>query len=107
VTDLAQAHLLALERLEREQRSSVYNLGNGRPFSVREVLQSVARVTGRQVPHTVTGRRPGDPAVLYAGNARIQAELGWIPRFADLDTIIETAWRWFQSHPHKYESAQV
>jgi UDP-glucose 4-epimerase len=103
VTDLAQAHLLALDRLEREPRSSVYNLGNGTPFSVREVLQSVARVTGREVPHSVSPRRPGDPAVLYATNSRIQAELGWSPRFAELDTIIETAWRWLRAHPRKYE----
>lgn len=102
VTDLAQAHLLALDRLEREPTSSVYNLGNGRPHSVREVLDSVARVTGRAVPHAVVARRPGDPAVLYATNDRIQAELGWRPRFADLDTIIETAWRWLRAHPGKY-----
>jgi len=103
VTDLAQAHLLALDALERQARSSVYNLGNGRPFSVREVLQSVSRVTGREVPHAVAARRAGDPAALYATNLRIQAELGWVPRFAELDTIIETAWRWSQSHPRGFE----
>jgi UDP-glucose-4-epimerase GalE len=103
VTDLALAHQLALDRLEREPRSSIYNLGNGRPFSVRDVLQSVARVTGLEVPFTVAPRRPGDPAVLYATNARIQAELGWAPRFAEPDRIIETAWMWLRSHPRKYE----
>ena len=107
VTDLAQAHLLALDALEREPRSAVYNLGNGRPFSVRDVLQSVARVTGRQVPHAIGPRRAGDPAVLYAANTRIQAELGWIPRFADLDMIIETAWRWFEAHPHGYQDREA
>jgi UDP-glucose 4-epimerase len=107
VTDLAQAHQLALDRLEREPRSSIYNLGNGRPFSVRDVLQSVARVTGRQVPYTVAPRRPGDPAVLYATNSRIQAELGWTPRFAEPDRIIQTAWRWHLSHPRKYEGGQA
>jgi UDP-glucose 4-epimerase len=106
VTDLAAAHLLALEALEREGRSAVYNLGNGRPHSVREVLETVARVTGRAVPHTMAARRAGDPAVLYAGNGRIQAELGWSPRFADLDTIIATAWRWLESHPEKYDGVR-
>jgi UDP-glucose-4-epimerase GalE len=103
VTDLAQAHLRALDALERGVGSDVFNLGNGRPFSVRDVLQAVERVTGRPVPHTRAARRPGDPAVLYAANSRIQAELGWAPRFADLDTIIATAWRWLQAHPRKYQ----
>lgn len=102
VSDLAQAHLLALDRLEREERSAVYNLGIGRPFSVREVLESVERVTGRPVPHLVARRRDGDPAVLFASNARIRAELGWSPQFADLDAIVATAWRWLQAHPRKY-----
>jgi UDP-glucose-4-epimerase GalE len=102
VWDLAQAHLLALDRLERDPRSSVYNLGIGRPFSVREVLESVRRVTGRPVPHSVPRRREGDPPVLFASNSRIRAELGWSPRFTDLDDIVATAWRWLQSHPGKY-----
>jgi UDP-glucose 4-epimerase len=103
VTDLAAAHLLALEALERTRTSDVFNLGNGTPFSVRDVLRAVERVTGRPVPHTVGPRRAGDPAVLYATNSRIQAELGWAPRLADLDTIIATAWRWLQAHPRKYQ----
>ncbi len=102
VSDLAQAHLLALDRLEREPRSAVYNLGVGRPFSVREVLASVERVTGQRVPHAVARRRDGDPAVLFASNAKIRAELGWNPRFTDLDGIVGTAWRWLQAHPRKY-----
>jgi UDP-glucose-4-epimerase GalE len=102
VTDLAQAHLLALDRLERESRSAVYNLGNGRPFSVREVIDTVRRVTGREVPHDVCARRPGDAAVLYASSDRIRTELGWSPRFGELATIIETAWKWRQSHPRGY-----
>jgi len=106
VTDLAAAHLLALAALERNGASGVFNLGNGTPFSVREVVQSVERVTGRTVPHSIAPRRPGDPAVLYAANARIQAALGWAPQFADLDTIIGTAWRWFQAHPQKYRVAE-
>ncbi len=103
VWDLAQAHLRALERLEREPRSAVYNLGIGRPFSVREVLASVERVTGRPVPHTVARRRDGDPAVLFAASAKIQSELGWRPRFTNLDEIVATAWQWLQAHPRKYD----
>lgn len=106
VWDLARAHLLALDRLEREPRSAVYNLGVGQPFSVREVLASVERVTGRPVPHRVTRRRPGDPAVLFASNEKIRAELGWSPRFTGLDDIVSTAWRWLQAHPGKYSGAQ-
>jgi UDP-glucose 4-epimerase len=107
VTDLAQAHLLALDALESGRPSAAYNLGNGRAHSVRDVLQAVARVTGRQVPHTVAPRRPGDPAVLYASNERIQADLGWRPRFADLEVIIDTAWQWLQAHPHKYQDREA
>lgn len=102
VWDLAQAHLLALDRLEREPRSDVYNLGIGKPFSVRDVLASVERVTGRPVPHRVARRRDGDPAVLFASNAKIRTGLGWSPRFTELDDIVATSWRWLQAHPRKY-----
>jgi UDP-glucose-4-epimerase GalE len=102
VTDLAQAHLLALRSLEEGRPSTVYNLGNGRPFSVREVMEAVRRVTGRPVAHTFGPRRDGDPAVLYASSAKIRQELGWAPRFEDLDTIMETAWKWRRSHPRGY-----
>jgi UDP-glucose 4-epimerase len=107
VTDLAQAHLLALDALEAGRPSAAYNLGNGRAHSVRDVLGAVARVTGRDVPHTIATRRPGDPAVLYAANDRIQLELGWRPRFGDLDVIVETAWRWLQAHPQKYQDRRA
>jgi UDP-glucose-4-epimerase GalE len=103
VWDLAQAHLAALDRLEGGGASAVYNLGVGRPFSVREVLGSIERVTGRPVPHAIGRRREGDPAVLFASNGKIRAELGWTPRFTDLDEIVATAWRWLQAHPRKYD----
>ncbi|RPJ72019.1 MAG: UDP-glucose 4-epimerase GalE [Acidobacteria bacterium] len=103
VTDLAQAHVLALAALEQGGAPAVYNLGNGRPHSVREVLDTVERVTGRAVPHSLGPRRPGDPAVLYASSDRIKAELGWSPRFEQLETIIDTAWRWRRSHPRGFE----
>jgi UDP-glucose-4-epimerase GalE len=102
VTDLAQAHVLALERLEQNRASAVYNLGNGRPFSVRDVVATVERVTGRTVPVVPAPRRPGDPAVLFASSDRIRRELGWEPAFPDLDRIVETAWRWKLAHPEGY-----
>ena len=69
------------------------------------LVHSVERVTGRKVPFTTAGRRPGDPGVLFASSARIRAELGWNPRFEDIDVIVETAWRWRQSHPQGYRKA--
>jgi UDP-glucose-4-epimerase GalE len=102
VTDLADAHLHALDALREGSDSSAYNLGNGRPTSVREVVDTVGRVVGRPVPLTIGPRREGDPAVLFASSDRIKAELGWRPRFEDLETIVSTAWRWREHHPTGY-----
>jgi UDP-glucose-4-epimerase GalE len=102
VTDLASAHLLALEALRSGARSTRYNLGNGRPTSVKNVLDAIERVTGRKVPFTKGPRRAGDPGILYASSDRVRRELGWKPRFEDVDVIVETAWRWRESHPHGY-----
>lgn len=102
VTDLASAHLLALDALRGGAASTSYNLGNGRPTSVREVLASVERVTGRPVPHEIGPRRAGDPPALYASSAKAREELGWRPRFEDIDVIVETAWRWREAHPLGY-----
>ena len=99
VVDLADAHRLALESLERDGGSACYNLGNGRPHSVKQVIETVARVTGREVAWQMAPRRPGDPAALFASNGKIQQELGWRPRYGDLQTIVETAWRWHRTHP--------
>jgi UDP-glucose-4-epimerase GalE len=104
VTDLADAHLLALDALRTGRPSARYNLGNGRPTSVREVVDSVGRVVGRPVPVTIGPRRPGDPGILYASSALIKRELGWKPRFEEVDTIVQTAWRWRESHPHGYRT---
>jgi len=82
--------------------SAAYNLGNGRPISVREVVDAVVRVTGRAVPVSLSARRAGDPAVLYTSSDRIRRALGWTPRYEDLDVIVETAWRWRETHPHGY-----
>jgi len=102
VTDLAAAHLAAVQALRRGAETTVYNLGNGRPTSVRAILESVERVTGRPVPFTAGARREGDPAVLFASSERIRRELAWSPQYEDLDTIVETAWRWRERHPHGY-----
>ncbi|HEY0264626.1 MAG TPA: UDP-glucose 4-epimerase GalE [Granulicella sp.] len=95
VADLAQAHLLALAALETKSRA-IYNIGSGTGFSVLEVIESVRRVTGRPVTVEEHPRREGDPAVLVAGSEKIKAELGWSPRYAELDTIIASAWEWHQ-----------
>jgi UDP-glucose-4-epimerase GalE len=104
VTDLAQAHLLALQALRSGAGSTAYNLGNGRPTSVRAILAAVERVTGRKVPYTTGDRRAGDPGVLFASSGRIRRELGWKPRFEAVETIVETAWRWRERHPQGYAS---
>jgi UDP-glucose 4-epimerase len=95
VMDLADAHLLALAALEKHDRL-IYNIGNGQGFTVREVIDSVRRVTGRSIPVEECPRRAGDPAVLVASAEKIKRELGWKPKFADLDTIIASAWEWQQ-----------
>ena len=95
VADLAEAHILAMDSLSR-QASAVYNLGNGTGFTVREVIESARRVTGRPIPVVEEARRPGDPAVLVASYAKIERELGWQPKFADLDSIVASAWEWHQ-----------
>ena len=102
VTDLADAHVRALEVLARSGTSGAYNLGTGTPQSVRDVISSVERVTGRTVPWTLAPRRAGDPAVLYAAADKARVELGWTPRFPSLDDIVRTAWTWRQAHPRGY-----
>ncbi len=102
VTDLADAHVRALEAMVETGTSAAYNLGTGHPHSVREVIDAVGRVTGRQVPWTLAPRRPGDPAVLYAAPHKAQAELHWNPHFPDLESIVRTAWEWHRTHPHGY-----
>ncbi len=95
VSDLADAHLLALRGLEKQDRL-IFNLGNGRGFSVREVIESARRVTGHAIPVENFPRRPGDPAVLVASSEKAIRELGWKPRYNQLDEILRTAWIWHQ-----------
>lgn len=104
VTDIADAHVRALRRLEQGGPSATYNVGTEQPSSVREVLAAVERIVGRPVPCRSAPRRPGDPAVLYASAARIRADLGWAPERAALDTIVSDAWRWHSRHPGGFEA---
>lgn len=99
VSDLATAHLLALDRID--EGSVTWNLGNGAGHSVLEVIRAAERVGGRPVPHRIAARRPGDPSVLVAASAAAQ-RAGWRPRYADLDTIVRTAWAWREAHPGGY-----
>lgn len=102
VSDLADAHVAALARLAGGGPAGFYNLGTGDGMSVKQVVEAVARVSGRRVPHTIGPRRPGDPARLFAANARARRDLGWTPRFTALDAIVDTAWRWHQRMPGGY-----
>jgi UDP-glucose-4-epimerase GalE len=102
VSDLADAHVKALESIAGGGPSTAYNLGTGQPHSVRDVINAVERVTGRQVPWTLAPRRPGDPAVLFASADKARAAFGWTPRFPSLDDIVRTAWAWRQAHPRGY-----
>ena len=95
VSDLADAHLLALSALETHDRL-ILNLGNGKGFTVREVIESARRVTGHPIPAEVQPRRPGDPAYLIASSEKAMGELGWKPRYTQLDDIVRTAWLWHQ-----------
>lgn len=106
VVDLAQAHVLALEALD-QRGQLIYNLGNGRGFTVREVIEVARKVTGHPIPLIEAPRRPGDPAVLVASSDKIRAELKWKPKLADLETIIATAWEWHRRHPNGYREAEL
>jgi UDP-glucose-4-epimerase GalE len=94
VNDLADAHILALQALDTDKAQTAYNLGNGTCYSVRQVIETVAHVTGHSITTRVAPRRPGDPPRLVAAADKIRSALGWQPRYADLPTIITTAWRW-------------
>ncbi len=103
VTDLADAHILALRALEDGAETTAYNLGNGNGHSVMQVIRTAEEVTGRKITWEPAPRRPGDPARLVASSERIKKELGWKPKYPELSAIIETAWRWHSSHPNGYK----
>jgi UDP-glucose 4-epimerase len=98
ILDLSQAHILAL----KSTKSEFYNLGTGGGTSVREVIASARKITGHKIPVMEKPRRPGDPARLVAASDKIQRELGWRPKFQNIDSIIESAWRWHQKFPNGY-----
>ena len=102
VTDLAQAHILALDYLMAGGENNVFNLGNGVGFSNKEVVDVARAVTGHPIPAEIGPRRPGDPARLVASSEKAKTVLGWDPQYADLNTIISTAWQWHKNHPNGY-----
>jgi len=104
VCDLAIAHVRALQALMAGGASGSFNAGTGQPHSVKQVIEAVSRVVGTPVRWSSAPRRPGDPAVLYASSDRLRRELQWQPDFAALDTIVQHAWRWHQSHPQGYRT---
>lgn len=102
VTDLAQAHILAVKYLMAGNESNVFNLGNGVGFTVKEVIETARKVTGHPIPAETTPRRGGDPARLIASSDKAKGVLGWKPEHADLEEIIATAWKWHKNHPNGY-----
>jgi UDP-glucose 4-epimerase len=104
VSDLASAHILVLDAL-RQRDKLIYNLGTGRGFSVREVVETVRRVTGHPIPAREVARRDGDPAVLVAGSGSIKHDLGWRPQFPELESIVRSAWEWRRKFPAGYAAA--
>jgi UDP-glucose 4-epimerase len=105
VMDLANAHWLALESLRRNEQSGVYNLGNGKGFSVKQVIEAVRKVTGHPIPTKISSRRVGDPAVLIASSEKIRTELNWDPQYNSLETMIESAWQWLKANPNGYQKS--
>ena len=105
VSDLAQAHILALDHLLQGGESDVFNLGNGVGFTVKEVIDVARAVTGHPIPAETCPRRTGDPAQLIASSKKAVEQLGWKPKYNDLNTIIASAWKWHSAHPRGYEEA--
>ena len=104
VNDLAQAHILAMKYLRDGNDSNIFNLGNGVGFTVKEVVETARKVTEHPIPAKEEPRRAGDPSMLIASSAKAKEVLGWNPQYADLETIIDTAWNWHKSHPNGYQN---
>ncbi|MBR2955767.1 MAG: UDP-glucose 4-epimerase GalE [Clostridia bacterium] len=103
ITDLADAHIRALEYLKKGGKSTYYNLGNGNGFSVKEVIDTVEKVLGQPIKKQIVERRPGDPASLVASSEKIQRELGRKPKYDTLDSVVASAWKWHSTHPNGFE----
>jgi len=103
VDDLSRAHIAAFDKLNKPGTQLFYNLGTGKPTSVREILGAVERATGKAVPHTIAPRRAGDPPALYADSTKAQKELGWKPVHTSTDSIVASAVKWHQSHPEGFK----
>ena len=103
VTDLAQAHILAVDYLIKGNESNIFNLGNGIGFTVKEVIETACKVTGKPIKIEVVPRRAGDPANLIASSEKAKTVLGWKPEYADLEEIITSAWKWHRNHPNGYK----
>lgn len=106
VVDLATAHVLALKRLIQKQQSGVYNLGTEKPYSNKEVITMIKKVSGIDFPVAVVARRQGDPDAIYADSTKAKNELGWQPKFDNLEVIVQTAWQWHKTHPNGYHDKQ-
>jgi UDP-glucose 4-epimerase len=103
VDDLSRAHIAVFPKLEQPGQGHFYNLGTGKPFSVREILSAVEKITGRKVPTVEAPRRVGDPPALFADSSKARDELGWKIRFPDAESIIATAWKWHERRPEGYD----
>ena len=102
VIDLADAHVLALEYLRKGGESNIFNLGNGKGFSVKEMIVAAEKATGKQIKVEMGSRRAGDPAQLIASSDKARKILGWNPHFTDVEVVIKTAWNWHKNHPNGY-----
>lgn len=102
VMDLAQAHILALNKLRKDNTSGTYNLGNGEGFSVKEVIEISRKVTGKEIPMEIASRRAGDPAILIASSKKAMEELAWKPKHNSLEEIIASAWKWHKNNPNGF-----
>ncbi len=107
VMDLAQAHILAMQKLQQGGQSGTYNLGSGNGFSVKEIVEMAREVTKHPIPAKIAERRPGDPATLIASSDKARKELGWNPQYEDIRVIISSAWKWHQAHPNGYVAEDV
>lgn len=103
VTDLADAHILAVQKLREGSDSNIYNLGSGNGFTVKEMIEAARKVTGHEIPAKVCERRAGDPAKLVASSIKAREELGWQPKFENVEAMISSAWNWQKNHPNGFE----